>query len=92
MGLSHIPLRRCVGCGVRLPQSGLNRIVKSLGGGVEVDTMFKLPGRGAYLCSHLGCWERSVRKGRVDYALRTKLSPDEREYLLGYAQKRLMTS
>ena len=91
MRSQHVPLRRCVGCGTRLPQQELNRIVKTPGGGVEVDTTGKLPGRGAYLCNQPDCWERSLRKSRVDYALRTRLAPSDRQRLLEHAQQRLKT-
>ncbi len=91
MGSPHIPLRRCVGCGTQFPKRELNRIVKSPGGNVEVDTIGKLPGRGVYLCSQPDCWERSLQKNRVDYALRTRLTPGDRQHLLEYAQEHVRT-
>jgi predicted RNA-binding protein YlxR (DUF448 family) len=87
----HIPLRRCVGCGIQLPQRELNRIVKTPGGDVEVDTAGKLPGRGAYLCSQPACWERGLQKSRVDHTLRIRLSDGDRQRLLEHARKRLQT-
>ena len=56
-----------------------------------MDTTGKLPGRGAYLCNQPDCWERSLRKSRVDYALRARLAPSDRQRLLEHAQTRLKT-
>jgi predicted RNA-binding protein YlxR (DUF448 family) len=46
--------------------------------GVEVDPSGKKPGRGAYLCHQPECWQVAIRKGRLDTALKTRLTPDEK--------------
>ncbi len=56
---------------------------------VEVDPTGKRPARGAYLCHTPECWERAIKKGRLENALRTKLSADDREALLRYGAERL---
>ncbi len=53
---------------------------------VEVDPRGKKSGRGAYLCPRLECWDTSVNKGRLDYALRTRLSLENRQALLDFAR------
>ena len=85
----HVPLRRCIGCGTRLPKRELNRIVRVPGGSVEVDPTGKMAGRGAYLCSRPECWEQSIKKNRLDYALRERIAPHEQQHLLEYAQNQL---
>jgi len=55
-------------------------------GAVEVDTSGKRPGRGAYLCRNLGCWEAGLRGNRLDYTLRTTISKENRERLMKYSK------
>ena len=50
----------------------MTRVVASPQGAIEVDTTGKLPGRGAYVC--VQCAAGDLRKGRIEYALRTGLS------------------
>jgi uncharacterized protein len=62
----------------------LVRIVRSLQG-VEVDLSGKKPGRGAYLCRQQACWQEALRKNRLEAALKTKLSADDRLKLNEFA-------
>jgi uncharacterized protein len=48
--------------------------------GVQVDPTGKLAGRGAYLHEQRSCWERGL-KGALAHALKTELTPDDRERL-----------
>jgi hypothetical protein len=82
MDLPHVPLRRCVACGDRLPKRELKRIVNSSKEGFQLDVTGKLPGRGVYFCSKPRCWERGLLTGRVDYALRTQIAVPDRQRLL----------
>lgn len=56
-------------------------------GGVEVDTGGRKTGRGAYLCQVPECWEVGLKGGRLEYALRTTLTPGNREQLVTYGKK-----
>jgi predicted RNA-binding protein YlxR (DUF448 family) len=56
-------------------------------GGVEVDPNGKKSGRGAYLCPTPECWEIGLKKGRLEYALRTTLTRDNRERLIRYRKE-----
>ncbi len=82
----HVPLRRCVRCGTKLPKRELIRIVRAPGGSVGVDITGKLAGRGAYLCHQHACWEQSLKKSRLDHALRGPISSGDRQILLDFAQ------
>ncbi len=82
----HVPLRRCVACGTKLPQRELIRIVKTPQGQMTVDLGHKTAGRGAYLCHSLACWNQSLKKNRLDYALRGRMSPEDRQLLQEYAE------
>jgi predicted RNA-binding protein YlxR (DUF448 family) len=55
----------------------LVRIVRT-SEGVVIDLSGKQPGRGAYVCRQATCWQEALRKGRLDAALKTKLSADDR--------------
>jgi predicted RNA-binding protein YlxR (DUF448 family) len=57
--VSSDPVRTCIGCGRKAPQSELYRFVAE-------DATLKLgrqaPGRGAYTCRRLACFERAVAR------------------------------
>jgi hypothetical protein len=73
-----------VACGTVEPKRRLIRLVRISGGGVEVDPGGKRAGRGAYLCPAPECWQVGLKKGRLEHALRTTLTQDNREQLLRY--------
>jgi predicted RNA-binding protein YlxR (DUF448 family) len=83
----HIPQRTCVACGEVKPKRELVRLVRIAGGSVEVDPGGKKAGRGAYLCSSLDCWLSGLKKGRLEHALRTTLTGDNREQLIRYGKE-----
>jgi len=85
--VKHIPQRTCVACGEVRPQRELVRLVRVSGGGVEVDPAGKKTGRGAYLCPVPDCWQAGLKKGRLEYVLRTNLTEDNREQLIRYGQE-----
>jgi predicted RNA-binding protein YlxR (DUF448 family) len=60
--------------------------VRTPSGNVEIDLTGKKAGRGAYLCPQASCWETALKKGRLETALKTKLSPDDRLTLTEFAQ------
>ena len=79
-------MRRCVGCGTQLPKQELIHIVRSPQGSVGLDATGKVSGRGAYLCHQYTCWEQSLKKNRLDHALRGPISSGDRQTLLDFAQ------
>ena len=68
-----------MGCRQVLPKRALIRIVRSPDG-VRIDPKGKAPGRGAYLHDRRSCWEAGLN-GSLEHALKTKLTPDERQAL-----------
>ena len=88
MWRKHVAMRTCAGCGAKDDKRQLVRIVRTAGGGIEVDDAGKKPGRGAYLCRRLSCWERGIAKDRLGHALHGPLSPADGEALLAHAQRR----
>jgi hypothetical protein len=64
-------------------------LVRTPEGNVEVDTSGKKAGRGAYLCPTRECWESGLKGKRLEHALRSPLTPNNREQLLNYAREQL---
>ncbi len=62
-------------------------MVRVAEGRVEVDTSGKKTGRGAYLCPTQECWETGLKGNRLEHALRTNLTQDNREQLIETAEK-----
>jgi len=82
----HIPQRTCVACRRVRPKLELVRLVLLSDGNIEVDASGKKAGRGAYLCQSPQCWQTGLKGGRLEYALRTTLTPDNREQLIRYGE------
>jgi predicted RNA-binding protein YlxR (DUF448 family) len=61
------PTRSCVGCGRKAPQAELVRFVAD--GGRLVAGVGR-PGRGAYTCRRLACFERAVSRRAFSRTLR----------------------
>ena len=55
------PIRTCVGCGVRAPQSDLVRFA-AVGGVLTPGRI--LAGRGAYTCRRVECFEQCLCRAR----------------------------
>jgi uncharacterized protein len=67
------PLRRCVGCGRSAPQRDLQRFTAR--DGVLVSGA-EAPGRGAYTCRDLACFERARAQRGFARALRQGVRVD----------------
>lgn len=80
----RLPQRTCIACRQRRDKKALIRLVRTNDGNVEVDLSAQKLGRGAYLCPQKNCWELALKGNRLEHALRTKLSNDDRQALLTY--------
>jgi predicted RNA-binding protein YlxR (DUF448 family) len=80
----HVPQRTCIACRQIKEKKALIRLVRAENGAAEVDISGRKTGRGAYLCPNKVCWELVLKKNRLEYALRTKLSDDNRQILTEY--------
>jgi len=78
-----LPQRTCVACRHKGDKKELLRLVRT-GNGVELDLSGKKPGRGAYLCPKKDCWEEGLKKNRLEYALGTKITAQNRQALASY--------
>ncbi len=65
-----VPIRTCVGCRRKLPQSDLLRVVMDDRGSIRPATVPRRQGRGAYVCPDVDCMERARRVKGFDRAFR----------------------
>jgi uncharacterized protein len=61
------PTRSCIGCGRKAPQGELLRFVARDG---QLVAGAQEPGRGAYTCRRLSCFERALSRRAFNRALR----------------------
>jgi len=87
----HVPERTCIVCRQVRPKWEMVRIVRTPQGTLEVDNRGKKAGRGAYLCRTKDCWESGLTKKRLEHALKTEMSSEQRAELLEYSKAFLIT-
>ena len=88
----HGPQRTCIACRQAREKQELVRLVCGADGKVEVDTSGRRAGRGAYLCRVAECWEMGLKGNRLERALRTSLTLENREELARYERDHLLPS
>ena len=54
----------------------LVRIVRNSEGVINVDPIGKMPGRGAYICKDVKCFDAAVKAKRLEKSFKTRI-PDE---------------
>jgi predicted RNA-binding protein YlxR (DUF448 family) len=69
------PIRSCVGCGRKAPQGLLLRFVAEHGRLVPGPNK---PGRGAYTCRRLACFERAVSRRAFNRTLRQTVQIEQK--------------
>jgi len=81
----HVPERSCIACREKRAKKELIRLV---GGSdeVQIDLKGKSAGRGAYLCPARECWEACLKGNRLEHALQTTLTLENRQVLVEYAR------
>ncbi len=63
----HVPVRTCAGCGRRAPKQELVRFAAT---GGQLVAAPRGPGRGAYTCRRLSCFERAAARNAFNRTLR----------------------
>lgn len=71
-----IPMRKCIGCNEMKDKKSLVRIVRNNEGVINIDTVGKMPGRGAYICKCTECFDAAVKAKRLERSFKTKLPDD----------------
>jgi uncharacterized protein len=69
-----VPLRMCLGCQEMKPKKELIRIVKNKENDISVDFSGKKPGRGAYICKCVICFEKARKARRLEKAFESQIS------------------
>ncbi len=64
----------------------LVRVVRTPAGPVLIDERGKAPGRGAYLCKRVQCFEQAIQHGQLNRALKTELSAEDANRILEYGR------
>jgi uncharacterized protein len=81
----HVPLRTCIACRQNRGKRDLVRVVRTPATGIQIDLTGKVAGRGAYVCRARSCWTQALGGRKLDAALKTTLSADERAALEAFA-------
>jgi uncharacterized protein len=68
--MGGVPVRTCIACRAKRPQTELIRIARSRDGRVAVDERGGAPGRGAYVCPGQSCIDRALASDGLRRALR----------------------
>ncbi len=76
-----IPMRMCLGCQEMKPKKELIRIVKNKENEISVDFVGKKPGRGAYICKNISCFEKARKAKRFERAFEAPISEEIYEVL-----------
>jgi len=69
------PIRSCIGCGRKAPQKELLRFAAADG---QLVPGTGVPGRGAYTCHRLACFERAVSRRAFNRTLRRTVRIDQK--------------
>lgn len=85
MAGKHRPQRTCIVCRQKGDKRDLIRLVNTPDG-LLIDPTGKREGRGAYLCRQAACHDRAMNTTILDKALRTTLTPDDRQRIRDIAQ------
>lgn len=80
----RVPERTCVGCRQTAGKRTMLRIVRAPEGHLRVDPTGKANGRGAYLHEARECWEKALKGGRMERALRMTPAPEDLDALRAF--------
>ncbi len=74
--MKNIPQRTCTVCRTQKNKSELLRIVKNKENIIKVDEKGKEPGRGAYICLDMECFEKAKKSKKLEKALDIKIDDE----------------
>ena len=76
-----IPQRMCLGCQESKSKRELIRIVRSPEGEFSVDTTGKKPGRGAYICPKMECFNAARKSKGLERSFKSPIDKSVYELL-----------
>lgn len=71
--VKKIPTRQCLGCNAHKPKREMIRVVRLPDGGVVLDLVGKVSGRGAYICPDASCFKKARKSKRIDNMLECEI-------------------
>ena len=74
--MKNIPQRTCTVCRTQKNKNELLRIVKNKENIIKVDEKGKEPGRGAYICLNMECFEKAKKNKKLEKALDIKINDE----------------
>lgn len=74
-------MRMCLGCQEMRPKKELIRVVKNKENEISLDFNGKKPGRGAYLCKSVSCFEKARKGRKLEKAFETSIDEEIYELL-----------
>ena len=74
--IKKTPMRQCLGCNAHKPKRELIRVVRLKDGGILLDLVGKVSGRGAYICPLTSCFKKARKSRRIEHILECEI-PDE---------------
>jgi len=74
-------MRMCLGCQEMKPKKELIRVVKNKENEISIDFTGKKPGRGAYICRSLSCFEKARKGKRFERAFEVSINEEIYEML-----------
>lgn len=83
-----VPMRQCMGCGVRKEKKDLIRIIRTPEEEIVLDASGRKNGRGAYLCNHVECLRKAQKRKALERTLNTPIPDDVYQQL----EKEMMDS
>jgi predicted RNA-binding protein YlxR (DUF448 family) len=82
----HVPERTCIGCRRVKPQNEMIRITVKDNGSLAIDPPGRRQGRSAYLCRSRDCWEKGLKRDRLDQSLRIDISKESKAELSRFGE------
>lgn len=76
-----VPLRMCIGCRGMKPKQELIRVVRGSDGNIDIDLNGKKPGRGAYICHDLQCFDKVKKHNLLEHTFHQKIGSNVYENL-----------
>ena len=71
--VKKIPMRQCLGCNSHRPKKEMMRVVRLPDGGVTLDLVGKVSGRGAYICPDVDCFRKARKSKRIERTLECEI-------------------
>ena len=71
-----IPMRMCLGCGLRQPKREMLRIVRTPEGEIKIDPTGRMNGRGCYICKKTSCMATAVKQKKLSRSFDTAVGPE----------------